>query len=106
MASTQTPYEIMSALIEGRKPQRRSASVSIGVYHSQQEPRGLPAIFSYGQHFPMAVHEGCAWWVNTERYSQTTTMHQKGVREALSEHGYRPTGDTMTIQGMTFERWH
>lgn len=108
MASTRTPREIMSALIEGRKPQRRSKSVYLNQWNDDSSPFdwGYDAIFSYGPHFPMAVYLASdRILVNTGRYSMTTSIHQSGVRESLSEHGYAPTDETKTYRGHTYQVW-
>ena len=41
------------------------------------------AVYSYGYHFPMAVHDGERWWTNEGSYSPTTGRHQSIVRQAV-----------------------
>lgn len=37
---------------------------------------GLYAVWSYGEHYPLAVHDPDAgWFHNTDRYSPTTSKH-------------------------------
>ncbi len=104
MPNNNTPREIMSALIEGRKPTRRSDSVYVGTV--QWGDHECPAIFSYGPHFPMAVKNGPDWGVTTDRYSRTTSMHMSGVRTALTDAGYHPCDRSVFhVNGTTFERW-
>lgn len=52
-------------------------------------------LYSYGDHFPMAVHDDGSSniLVNTAKYSQTTGKHQSALRGVLHEHGYSPTGE-------------
>lgn len=40
-------------------------------------PNGLYCVFSYGEHFPLAVWDGTVgrWFHNTDRYSPTTSKH-------------------------------
>ncbi len=96
MASTTTPREIMSALIEGRKPTRRSKTI-----HTLIED-GREIIMSYGQHFVMGYRQGGDWYVTDAKYSATTSTHQRGVREALYDHGYQPTDET---NAAGYTRW-
>jgi hypothetical protein len=41
------------------------------------------AVYSYGYHFPLAVHAGVDWYVNEDKYSPTTGRHQSIVRQAV-----------------------
>lgn len=45
-------------------------------------------IYSYGQHFPMAYIRGSRAFINSSRYSQSTSRQQSTVRCALRESGY------------------
>ena len=42
-------------------------------------------VYSYGQHFPIAVYnlDSSMWYINTDKYSITTSRHQSIVRQAL-----------------------
>ena len=42
-------------------------------------------IWSYGEHFPMAWHDGRRAYVNKDRYSVTTSKHQRYVRWRVSD---------------------
>lgn len=93
MASSETPREMMAALIEGRRPKRRVRTVLYGrAYHPAYlgQPVCCSAIFSYGLHFPMAIRDKVndAWFVNMARRGITTAAHQRGIREALVAAGY------------------
>ena len=35
----------------------------------------LYAVYSYGEHWPLFVHDGFDWYENEERYSPTTSRH-------------------------------
>lgn len=50
-------------------------------------------IYSYGRHFPMATRmpDGSIF-VSTEKYSVTTSKHQRALFDTLSASGYKPTG--------------
>lgn len=48
---------------------------------------GLSIIYSYGTHFPVAIKKGCCYIFNTDKYSQTTSCHQSGVRAAINMNG-------------------
>jgi hypothetical protein len=41
------------------------------------------AVYSYGYHFPMAVHAEYRWYVNEDKYSPSTSRHQSIVRQAV-----------------------
>lgn len=43
---------------------------------------GRYCVYSYGEHFPMAVYDG-KWFVNKDKYSPTTSRHQSLVSQAL-----------------------
>ncbi len=132
MASTETPREIMNALIENRTPRRKSKTVYSSTYRGRGRTGSTSfertkAIFSYGPHFPMAFEQDGIWWVNTERYELTgmvksyrddyprlrrklsysamTEIHKKGVVEALREHGFTPNGATIERDGYTFQAY-
>jgi hypothetical protein len=50
-------------------------------------------IYSYGRHFPMAVKlDNGAIVVNTEKYSVTTSKHQRALFDTLSAAGYKHNG--------------
>lgn len=51
----------------------------------------LYVVYSYGQHFPVAVYESQTrqWFYNEDRYSATTSRHQSIVRQALPESYHR-----------------
>ena len=51
----------------------------------------LYVVYSYGQHFPMAVYEFHTrrWFYNEDKYSSTTSRHQSYVRSALPETYHR-----------------
>lgn len=57
-----------------------------------------PAIFSYGEHFPMALRrpDGTIL-VNAARYSATTSKHQSALRHVLATAGYDRTGETVEL---------
>jgi hypothetical protein len=33
-------------------------------------------VYSYGEHWPLFVHDGFDWYENEEKYSPTTTRHR------------------------------
>lgn len=43
---------------------------------------GVYVVYSYGEHFPLAVHRDDRWFVNHDRYSVSTSCQQSktGVR--------------------------
>jgi hypothetical protein len=48
-----------------------------------------PVVYSYGEHFPLAVITAPGKvTVNTDKYSSTTSRHQSTVRAALVERSY------------------
>lgn len=64
-------------------------------------------IYSYGHHFPMAtkIRGSDDIWVNTGKYSVTTSKHQSALREVLSLSGYAKTGDGWTFNGHDGSVW-
>ena len=42
-------------------------------------------VYSYGAHFPLAAYDFDTkiWYLNTDKYSATTSKHQSIVRQAL-----------------------
>lgn len=64
-------------------------------------------IYSYGSHFPMArkLADGTIA-VNVDRYSPTTSKHQRGLYSVLLQNGYRPTDTRVDIHDRyAFEVW-
>ncbi len=45
----------------------------------------LYVVYSYGDHWPLAVYEDMTgtWYVNTDRYSNTTSRHASLVRRGI-----------------------
>jgi hypothetical protein len=42
-------------------------------------------VYSYGQHFPVAVYQSNTWFVNKDKYSVTTSKHQGKVKAGINE---------------------
>ena len=42
-------------------------------------------VYSYGQHFPVAVYQSNTWFVNKDKYSVTTSKHQGKVKQGISD---------------------
>jgi hypothetical protein len=40
-------------------------------------------VYSYGKHFPVALFKDGQWWLNTDRYSPTTSRHQSTVARGI-----------------------
>ena len=74
-----------------------------------------PTVYSYGSHFPLVIlTDADVAYVNTEKYSATTSTQQSGVATYLYYEGYEPTGEYLTQKGyerfaiyrkVTSERW-
>lgn len=61
------------------------------------------AIFSYGDHFPMALkNDDGSITVNQEKRSITTAKHLTMLRNSLSDAGYVPTNEASTLPGWWF----
>ena len=58
--------------------------------------RYLPTVYSYGSHFPLVIRDDDMAYVNTEKYSVTTSNQQSGVAVYLHYEGYEPTGKYLT----------
>lgn len=63
--------------------------------------RYLPTAYSYGSHFPLVMLDGDQAYVNTKKYSATTSTQQSGVGTYLHYEGYEPTGEYLTQPGFT-----
>lgn len=65
---------------------------------------GEPTIYSYGYHYPLLLlsqdHQEA--YLNTAKYSATTTSQQSGCKMYLRFEGYRDTGQIITHRGHTF----
>jgi hypothetical protein len=46
----------------------------------------LYIVYSYGKHFPIAVYnfDTKIWYINTDKYSVTTSKHQSIVKQAIA----------------------
>ncbi len=62
-------------------------------------------IYSYGAHFPMARKDGDVIYVNTDKYSVTTSKHQGALHVVLSIMGYAPVAPADVHERYTFTRW-
>lgn len=45
-----------------------------------KETNGLYTVFSYGEHFPLAIKEGPGWRYNADRYSRSTSRQQQRLQ--------------------------
>ena len=72
-----------------------------------------PTVYSYGSHFPLVILSGPTAYLNTTKYSNTTSTQQSGAAVYLHYEGYEDTGETITHRGHTYavyrketaERW-
>jgi hypothetical protein len=58
-----------------------------------------PTVYSYGSHFPLVIlgqgYTAGIAYLNTDKYSATTSSQQAGAATYLHYEGYRDTGDTI-----------
>jgi hypothetical protein len=55
-----------------------------GSMYATKKPSGLYVVYSYGEHFPIAVHHPSTGWViNGDKYSPTTSKHQSIARRGI-----------------------
>jgi hypothetical protein len=76
-------------------------------YAAQNKPEGRAGnvfyekgvIYSYGHHFPIAYIRGTRAFINSDRYSVSTSRQQSAVRSALSgfEHKLMNTADLKAL---------
>lgn len=59
------------SLVQARTPFKSHGAI----YGRKCGPYGY-AVFSYGEHWPLFVWDGHAWFENTDRYSVTTSKHR------------------------------
>jgi len=72
-----------------------------------------PTVYSYGPHFPLLILDGDTAYLNTTRYSATTSNQQSGVAHYMYYEGYENSGETIDHRGHTYavyrkehtERW-
>lgn len=50
------------------------------------------AVFSYGAHWPLFVHDGAQWFENSEKSGPTTSQHR------MQSHPTMYTNETTTLQ--------
>lgn len=50
-------------------------------------------IYSYGKHFPLAIRVSKGFLINTDKYSVTTSKHQKLVKRHLATIDVKMTTD-------------
>jgi hypothetical protein len=64
----------------------------------------LPTIYSYGSHYPLLIltPERNEAYLNTTKYSATTSSQQSGCALYLHYEGYRATGNTVEHRGHVF----
>lgn len=59
------------SFVQDRKAFRNSNSQLYAVNHTPL----LYAVYSYGDHWPLFVHDGFDWYENGDKYSSTTSRH-------------------------------
>ena len=60
-------------------------------------------IYSYGRHFPMAAEQSGKIYLNTAKYSSTTSRHMSILRRKLAAAGIDPIPlDMMGMQNLVF----
>lgn len=68
-----------------KKPFKTNNETMFGLFRKGSTENTYPptyTVYSYGEHFPMYVYdyEACQWIGNKDKYSRTTTNHQRIVR--------------------------
>lgn len=56
--------------------ERKPFTNSNGQLFGRWEAPLLYVVYSYGEHWPLFVHDGFDWYENEERYSPTTSKHR------------------------------
>ena len=64
-----------SVSVRNRAPFRNKNRTMLGYWVGSKNKRYV--VLSYGVHFPMYIWEQGVWYKNVDRYSQTTTRHQR-----------------------------
>ena len=101
--------QAMDALFSGKTYENPSIKTcQYGEYQyrvtgNPNDTETLPTVYSYGTHFPLVILDGDTAYVNTEKYSVTTTNQQTGVAVYLHYEGYEPTANNLTQKG--YERF-
>lgn len=68
------------SFVQDRKAFRNSNSQLYAVNHTPL----LYAVYSYGDHWPLFVHDGFDWYENEDKYSRTTTRHRSNTHPRTS----------------------
>lgn len=90
-ASVGTNNRAVADIITGANPEGTSNNI-----FGKRMPDGRTAVYSYGEHFPMAIvdNETGTAVLNADKYSVTTSRHQSLVRDALEANGIKTTPGT------------
>ena len=107
--------------INGRKcrpyvQERKAFKNSNGQLYAVRHTPLLYVVYSYGEHWPLFVHDGFDWYENEEKYSKTTTRHRgnanpfaptikrscRWLRHFISAHKgqYRALNDAQSTLGL------
>lgn len=67
--------------INGRKcrpyvQERKAFTNSNGQLYAVRHTPLLYVVYSYGEHWPLFVHDGFDWYENEDKYSPTTNRHK------------------------------
>lgn len=79
-----------NAVKENAQKPRKNSTGSVYSRHG--------VIYSYGEHYPLAIFAGGKVFVNATKYSTTTTRHKYHLKNALSQNGILYS--EITIQDM------
>lgn len=58
------------------------------------------SIYSYGHHFPMASRIGSGFLMNKEKYSRSTSTHQRHVKNAIGDRKVRARLTTAQLRSL------
>lgn len=61
--------------VQARKPFTNSNGQLYAVQHTPT----LYVVYSYGDHWPLFVHDGFDWYENEDKFSVTTTRHRSNA---------------------------
>lgn len=75
-----TNNQVVSSFMNNNREECQNGSGSLEVKMKQINGLPTPVLYSYGEHFPLAVLLGRYALMNDERYSSTTSQHQSLVK--------------------------
>ena len=85
---------------------QETSSVFSRMHHEDMNPENsasLYIVYSYGYHFPLVIYDFTCerWYMNMDKYSNTTSRHQFIIRQSFAKHHMSAiASDTKEMSGI------